>query len=359
MHTADQGSTESSFSSPYGSSLRNSRVLTQRRELQKWSRHAITMRDPDIHPFDRVAPFTLVVSPDGRHGALTSRQQVDVLNDEGVGWFFDPEDVTAFDDSLFLAGGRSTWDGAALPKEYGASQPALVRRIGAEQFCAVFKGLEAAGSRILPPMLGLLGGPRIWHPDTTWNNTVHGRGVAAIAEDFTTFLAVDNHQLLVYAPRRDSGGLAILEAQHDAGMKAEWISLIDSQVHLLAPSGAGTQLRVFTRAAKPVYTLNVPFQVLQPAIAGAGGRVYLAGKGLTALDSGKVTWTHASDEPLYASSFVDGSLAVANGKRLDFLKPDGVIDQSFEAQEPLVAPPAIASDGSVWAASATAIYLAR
>lgn len=359
MHTADQGSTESSFSSPYGSSLRNSRVLTQRRGLEKWSRHAITMRDPDIHPFERVAPFTLVVSPDGRHGALTSRQQVDVLNDEGVGWFFDPEDVTAFDDSLFLAAGRSTWDGAALPKEYGASQPALVRRIGAEQFCAVWKGLDAAGGRKLPPALGLLGGSRVSNPDTTWNQLIHGYGVAAIAEDFTAFVAVEDQKLHVYAPRRDSEGHAILEAQHDTGMKAEWISLIESQVHLLAASGAGTQLRVFTRAAKPVYSLNVPFQVLQPAIAGAAGRVYLAGKGLAALDNGKVTWTHATDEPLYASSFVDGSLAVANGKRLDFLKPDGVVDQSFEAQEPLVAPPAIASDGSVWAASASAIYVAR
>ena len=59
------------------------------------------------------------------------------------------------------------------------------------------------------------------------------------------------------------------------------------------------------------------------------------------------------------SSFEDGSLAVANGQRLDFMKPDGTIEQSFQAQEPLVAPPAIAADGSVWCASASAIYIAR
>ena len=87
---------------------------------------------------------------------------------------------------------------------------------------------------------------------------IPGRGVAAIAEDFTTFVALDSHQLQVYAARRDHEGFAILEAHVNTGIKAEWISLIESQVFLLAPEGAGTQLRVFTRAAKPVYSLTVP-----------------------------------------------------------------------------------------------------
>jgi len=80
---------------------------------------------------------------------------------------------------------------------------------------------------------------------------------------------------------------------------------------------------------------------------------------LAAIDNGKITWSHLSPEPIYASSFEDGSLALATGKRLDFVKPDGTIDQSFNADEPLVAPPAIAGDGSVWVASAEALYLAR
>jgi hypothetical protein len=98
---------------------------------------------------------------------------------------------------------------------------------------------------------------------------------------------------------------------------------------------------------------------MQPAIAGAHGRVYLAGKGLAAIDSGKLTWSHDSEDVIYASSFEDGSLALATGRRLDFVKPDGTIDQTFNAAEPLVAPPAIAGDGSVWVASATALYVAR
>ena len=192
-----------------------------------------------------------------------------------------------------------------------------------------------------------------------WARGIRGSGVAAIAEDFTTFIALENRQLQAYAPRHDRDGDAILEAQRDVGIKAEWISLIDSQVHLLAPIGGGTRLRVYTRAAKPVYSRTVPIRALQPAIAGASGRVYVAGAGIVALDNGALTWRQDASEPVYASSFEDGSLALATGKHLDFVKPDGTVDQTFTSEEPLVAPPAIAADGSVWVASATALYIAR
>jgi hypothetical protein len=108
VHAAAQGSTEESFSSPYGSSLRNSKVLVPRRRFEDWARHAITMRKPFVQPYERVPPFALVVSPDGHHGVLMSRQHGDVLSDEGVAWPTNPEDITAFDDLLFIAGGRTT-----------------------------------------------------------------------------------------------------------------------------------------------------------------------------------------------------------------------------------------------------------
>ena len=107
--------------------------------------------------------------------------------------------------------------------------------------------------------------------------------------------------------------MAIQEGDYDVGMVAERISLIGSHVLLLAAEGGGTRLRAFTKQGKPVYSLTVPFEVLQPAVAGVAKRVYLAGKGLAAIDDGKVAWTHRSDEPLYVSSFEDGSLAVASG----------------------------------------------
>jgi len=282
-----------------------------------------------------------------------------VLDADGTGWGTYPKDMTAFDDRLFIAGATSTWDGEPLPQENAATQTALVRRIDAERSCAVWNQPRMIGSIPQPPAVGLRGGRRAKQPAADWYRRISGYGVAAIAEDFTAFVALDSHKLQVFAPRGDEQDQAILEAEDDVGMVARWISLIDAHVMLLAAEGSGTRLRAFTKKALPVYSLTVPFEVLQPAVAGAGKRVYLAGKGLAALDDGKLTWRHESSEPLYVSSFEDGSLAVANGKRLDFLKPDGTIDQSFPTEEPLVAPPAIAGDGSVWAASATALYMAR
>lgn len=88
-------------------------------------------------------------------------------------------------------------------------------------------------------------------------------------------------------------------------------------------------------------------------------RIYVAGMGIAALDDGVPTWVHPSVEATYATSFEDGSLAVASGKQLEFLKTDGSVDQSFQTDEPIVSPPAITADGSVWVASTEAIYFVR
>jgi len=358
VQTSTAGSLNS-FSSLYGSSLLNSQVLVSPRRFDKWSQRGITHREPAPDLGARRAPFTLVVSPDGRHGVLVSQLQGDVFDQLGMGWLTEPEDMTTFDDRLFIAGSTMSWAGESLPKENFARQSALVRRIGDVRFCSVWNQSRFLGSQPQPPALGLMGGLRAKQPFENWHAHIPGNGVAAIAEDFTAFVAMDSRKLKVFAPRADDQGEAILEGEHDVGMVAERISLIGAHVLLLAAEGSGTRLSVLTKNGTPIHSLTVPFEVLQPAVAGAGKRVYLAGKGLAALDDGKVTWRHESSEPLYVSSFEDGSLAVANGKRLDFLKPDGTIEQSFEAQDPLVAPPAIAGDGSVWAASATTLYIAR
>ena len=103
----------------------------------------------------------------------------------------------------------------------------------------------------------------------------------------------------------------------------------------------------------------MPFSAYQPATSGTPGRLYVAGRGLSAIDKGKLTWSHNYDENTYASSFDDGSLAVARSNRLQLLTPDGNVAQTFDTPEPLVTAPAIAGDGSVWVASNQAMYLAR
>jgi hypothetical protein len=351
----------SSFSSAYGSSLLNSHVPVTRRRYEGWIRRSITYRKPVPDLGERRPPLSLVVSADGRHGALVSRNQSDVVDADGSGWMSDPDDVTALVAQVFVGGTAMSWEGELLPRENTdrVSTLALVRRIGAERFCAVWKFPDHLGGKPQLPAVVFQGGLRARQPFAGWYKKMPGHGVAAIAEDFTGFLAMDSRRLKVVAPRGDDQGMAMIEGDYDVGMVAERISLIGSQVLLLAAEGGGTRIRAFTKKGAAIYSLTVPFAVSQPAVAGADKRVYLAGKGLAAIDEGKVIWKHDSEEQLYVSSFEDGSLAVANGKRLDFMKLDGTVEQSFEAQEPLVAPPAIAGDGSVWAASATALYIAR
>jgi len=294
---------------------------------------------------------------------FVSKEVADFFDQSGrAGWRWSSE-VVAFDDRVFVGGSPVTWGehSKAIDDEHSGANPrALVRRIENELFAVVFAGPTHSAQIPQPPKVFIQGGRRARSaPSADWRAVSPGRAVAAIGTDFTAFLALDNGKLQVWPPHAGSDGMAILGAERNVGVTAKWISLVGAHVMLLAPEGAGYRLLAFTTKTAPVYSLTVPFEVLQPAIAGAGDRVYLAGKGLAAIDNGKITWSHLSPEPIYASSFEDGSLALATGKRLDFVKPDGTIDQSFNADEPLVAPPATAGDGSVWAASAEALYLAR
>ena len=354
------GPEASSFSAPYASSLRSARVSVQRRQLGELMRRELQNARYPMPQAPRLPPFSLVVSPNGVHGVLTSLNGNDVVAEGGVDWTADQGDVIAFDDRVFVRGTPMTWQGEPMAREANVGSIAEVRRIDLQRYAAVFKGVPVPGGPPFSPMLHLLGGPRaIGDVSAMWAAGGEGGGIGAIGADFTSVLAFDSGLLQVYLSTHNKENAALLAGERKLDVVAKHVSIIPPLIMVVARDGAGSKLLAFTGDTTPVYSLTVPFEVLQPAVAGAGKRVYLAGKGLAALDDGKLTWRHESTEPLYLSSFEDGSLAVANGKRLDFLKPDGTVDQSFPAEEPLVAPPAIAADGSVWAASATALYIAR
>lgn len=353
------GPEASSFSAPYASSLRNSRVSVRRRPIQDVVRHGLQKTTPVPQP-PRQPPFSLVVSPNGAHAVLTSLNGNDVVAENGVDWQASQGDVVAFDDRVFVRGTPMTWQGGPMAREATVPTTAEVRRIDLQRYAAVSKAVPVPGGPPYSPMLHLEGGPRAaGDVSTVWLAGGEGNGIGAIGADFASVLVFDSGLLRVYSSTHDGHNAALLAGERKLGVVAKHVSLIAPLILVVAQDGAHSKLLTFTGDTTPVYSLTVPFQVLQPAVAGAGKRVYLAGRGLAALDDGKLTWRHEASEPLYVSSFEDGSLAVANGKRLDFLKTDGTVDQSFATEEPLVAPPAIAADGSVWAASATALYIAR
>ena len=239
---------------------------------------------------------------------------------------------------------------------------ALARRVEPERYVGVVfdRGGNFENSNV-PPALRVEGGRRF--PKYTGDGLdfaltlKHKRGVAAIGGDSAVVIALEEGLLQVYSPTADAKKEAQLAAECKVWPGARWVSLIGSRIALVVPDGTGSRLFVFSADAKPLFSATVPFEVLQPAIAGAGQRIYLSGTGLAAIDDDKISWQHGSLESTYASSFEDGSLAVASGVALELVRPDGSIDQRFNTQEPIVAPPVITGDGSVWVASKEAVYI--
>jgi len=107
------------------------------------------------------------------------------------------------------------------------------------------------------------------------------------------------------------------------------------------------------------WSTTLPFVPAQPALDG-DGRIYVVGAGIAAFDlEGHLLWSWPSTIGLRAAAFADGTLAVVRGVEVQIVARDGKIKQSFRAAEELTTYPAIASDGSVWVASAKTLYVVR
>jgi hypothetical protein len=302
------GPEASSFSAPYASSLRNAGVSVQRRQLGELVRRELQNARYPIPQAPRLPPFSLVVSPDGMHGVLTSLNGNDIIAQGSLVWSAGQGDAIAFDECVFLKGEPITWQGTPLPREANVSATAHVRRIDLQRHAAVFEGLSSLGDYVFAPTFGLLGGPRvIGDVSTMWAAGGDGHGIGAIGADFASVLAFNSGLLQVYLSIHNGNNQALLAGERKLDVVAKHVSIIPPLIMLVARDGAGSKLLAFTGNTAPVYSLTVPFEALQPAVAGGGKRVYVAGRGLAALDDGKVTWTHESTEPLYVSSFQDGS----------------------------------------------------
>jgi len=357
-----EGSKARSYSQPYASSLRNSQVFVARKHFAEISRHAIE-RCRGASRLELRPPYFLIASPDGRHGVFGSELVSEVFETGGCAEGWTAGDYVAFDD-LFLAKGEARTWGLGDLDQRNLHGDALARRVEPERYAgAAFDPGGNFEKSNTPPVLRVEGGrrfPKYLGDGIDFTLTLkEKRGVAAIGGDFAFVLALDDGQLQVYSPSVDEQGHARLAAECKVPEGARWVSLIGSRIALVVPDGTSSRLLVFSADAKPLFSTTVPFEVLQPPIAGAGQRIYLAGTGLAALDDDKVAWLHGSLESTYATSFEDGSLAVASGVALELVRPDGSIDQRFNTQEPIVAPPVITGDGSVWVASKEAVYIAR
>jgi hypothetical protein len=215
--------------------------------------------------------------------------------------------------------------------------------------------------------------------ERAWQQKVHGQGVAAIADDGRVLVSMRSGQMLIFAAEGKAHFEPIRLVDVQLDQPAHFISASGADAVLLSlqgvdppyrrrgepppptPSAKATLARGLDAHGVITWSTEVPFEALQPAVDGGGGRVYVVGRGIAALERGVVQWAAGSESPLQATAFADGTLAVVVGSRLRIVDRSGGIRQDLTVPDGglILTPPAIGPDGAVWIATKEALYVAR
>jgi hypothetical protein len=202
---------------------------------------------------------------------------------------------------------------------------------------------------------------------------------AFIANDGRTFVLVPYQGILVYEPSFTGRSSWVMSGSWGPGERSRTIPMPDALAYSISGVGEGiavlhadklvritsagfwrTSVEVLDTEGRKAWRAELPWSVRQPPIDGGNGRVYAAGDELAALEAGKVVW-EVKPGPVHATAFADGAVAYTQGTFLHVRARDGSILVSLETPDKaiLVTPPAIASDGSIWVASARDLFVAR
>jgi len=99
----------------------------------------------------------------------------------------------------------------------------------------------------------------------------------------------------------------------------------------------------------------------EPPVDLGRGRVAVTGRGIAAMEDGRVMWSRTSASPVHATAFEDGTLAVAMGSELRVVDREGGVRLVLKTAEgeTISTPPAVANSGAVWVATEKGLYVAR
>jgi hypothetical protein len=404
--TSPAGKAMKSYVTAYASPARGSRVRTAARPLASLARVAATAG----------APVSVVVSPGVDHVAAAYATGLDVWTTQGASTYRTSQGsgklLTMLDRSFVANGSAMEWDGRSIPVTLREGNIQWALEVGDVWTSAVLMltptqvplsvPLDDGGVARVWDTLGArvrVVSERFFQPErlTTalvWIDELEGAGCGAIADDRRIAVAMHKGRFIVFDGNQATPDLnGVRLADVPIAFAAYDLSVVEGgyaaiSVGTLMPDGspAVTPLgATLAKAARRVELLasapprwrtvvhfldaqgrvaaqtEVPFEVLEPPIDGGGGRVYALGNGVAAFDKGRLLYAHPSPIPMLATAFEDGSLALAIGHELRILTRDGAVKQSFftAEHEAITAPPAIASDGSVWVGTERAIYVAR
>ncbi len=191
---------------------------------------------------------------------------------------------------------------------------------------------------------------------------LEGAGCGAIADDGRVAVAMADKRFVLFdANRLEIDGVMKPVATSRLDFVPVDISVVEGGVAVLSTSSAGSVVHMLDAAGKQAWEATVPFVADAPPIDAGGGRVAVAGAGFAAVEGGKTLWAQTSKSRVFATALADGSALVAVGPELRVTNRDGAILQALRVPEgdAIVAPPAVAADGTAWVATAKALYVVR
>jgi hypothetical protein len=323
----------------------------------------------------RLSPRFVFVTPGAEHLGVDWGQLYDVRDRNGA-YILGSEkaynyDLFVTDPAFYVYGNESLWTGAEGASVKPASGITSEGAMLAFRFDATRRLLAKLHSPADPHGGGgwavEIYGDRFASPDRSYAEplfqaTYPGRGVAAIADDWRTVVAMEDQVLRILAPSANPATQAAVELAHvPLPFVASTVSLAEGGIVLTSKEHEGAAIHFLDGRGTETWSARLSFLPEQPAIDAANGRIVLAGAGLGAVEKGHVLWSEASHTAIHATAFQDGTLAVTTGPELRIVDRDGSIRQSLRTSEDdvITTPPAIAHDGTVWVATQKALYVAR
>jgi hypothetical protein len=375
------GALPSSYSQPYGSSLRSSRVAAAARRYTGLLRVDVgwpssATGSPLTPRSERVTPRFVLVPPDAKHLAVDWGARFDTRSADGSCMYSAIKspffDLSVFDGAVAIYGNELQWNG-----ESGLSAKVTTGLSSAGSILA----LRYEGSR---RVIAVQNSPDLPHGGGGWFTEVYqdeftaadhhavvpvaidyfdAKGTAAIAGDFRTVLATEDRTLRVLAGEGDPRtGKALERLRKKMPYDVRLLSIAPPYILVVGDDEAGARVHCLDTDGAERWSSALPFAYGdEPPLDLGNGKVAMTGMGVATFQEGKVLWSAPSSSPVRATAFEDGTLAVASGSELRIVDRDGAIRQVLRTSqgETISTPPAIAHDGSVWVATEKALYVAR
>jgi hypothetical protein len=331
------------------------------------------------------APEGIAVDPSGDRAVVYGQLGAHVIAPTGTRTLLLERDrflAIANDDGFVWGGRRHRWDDARAVRLPGIG---LFDEGGTELAARLDDKWWTAVMLVRPPRDAAavhVQAERLDESDA-WALELEGAAAAAIAADGRVALATQEGRVIVLAAAGDGDGeprtlleLAIEPAPYAIAIDERGFTVLAAPEpsargdweRISAPSSWrpssrwSTEVVRFTSDGRETWRRSVDFVALQPPRL-AAGLVVVAGLGAAALRErdGNVVWSRESSDRIFTAVMADGTALLTLGSALEVLDADGRTRSRLPTPggDAIACPPAVATNGTVWAATTREILRSR